>query len=79
MSGLAYKTIYKWYNGESVPTLKAIEAIAEAFGITLSELFAEDDNAVVDNDFKELYKVWKTLTESQQQAVMTVIKSYKND
>ena len=28
-AGLTYKTLYNWYNGDSVPTVKALEAVAE--------------------------------------------------
>ena len=41
-AGLAYKTLYNWYNGDSIPTIKALEAIAEAFEVPLCELFTTD-------------------------------------
>lgn len=53
-SGLPQSTISSWYRKNMVPTVPSLEKICNAFHITLSQLFAEDDNDVV------------TLTESQQ-------------
>lgn len=41
--GLPRVTISSWYRKNMVPTFAANKRICEAFGITLSQLFSEDD------------------------------------
>ena len=45
-SGLPQSTISSWYRKNMVPTVPSLEKICEAFGITLSQLFAGDDTPV---------------------------------
>ena len=40
-SGLPQSTISSWYRKNMVPTIPSLEKICMAFGITLSQLFAE--------------------------------------
>ena len=42
-SGLPQSTISSWYRKNMVPTISSLEKICTAFGITLSQLFAEED------------------------------------
>lgn len=45
-SGLPQSTISSWYRKDMVPSVPSLEKICNAFGITLSQLFAEDDAPV---------------------------------
>ena len=45
-SGLPQSTISSWYRKNMVPTIPSLEKICTAFGITLSQLFAEEDAPV---------------------------------
>ena len=45
-SGLPQSTISSWYRKKMVPTIPSLEKICTAFGITLSQLFAEEDAPV---------------------------------
>ena len=45
-SGLQQSTISSWYRKNMVPTIPSLEKICTAFGITLSQLFAEEDAPV---------------------------------
>ena len=45
-SGLPQSTISSWYRKGMMPTIPSLEKICAAFGITLSQLFAGDDDAV---------------------------------
>ena len=45
-SGLPQSTISSWYRKNMVPTIPSLEKICMAFGITLSQLFAEEDSPV---------------------------------
>ena len=41
-AGLPQSTISSWYRKKMIPTVSSLEKICAAFGITLSQLFAEE-------------------------------------
>ena len=73
-SGLPQSTISSWYRKNMVPTIPSLEKICDAFGITLSQLFSEEDAPVsLTPSQKQLLEKWSRLTEDQQAAVFTLI------
>ncbi len=73
-SGLPQSTISSWYRKGMMPTIPSLQKICGAFGITLSQLFAEGDEPVALTDAqKQLLERWSTLSEEQQAAVFLVI------
>ena len=57
-----------------VPTVPSLEKICAAFGITLSQLFAEGEQAVsLTEAQRQLLARWSRLTEDQQAAVFALI------
>ena len=46
-SGLTQSTISSWYRKNMLPTIPSLSKICDAFGITLSEFFLEDNNKTV--------------------------------
>ena len=73
-SGLPQSTISSWYRKNMVPTIPSLEKICDAFGITLSQLFSEEDAPVsLTASQKQLREKWSRLTEDQQAAVFTLI------
>lgn len=75
-SGLPQSTISSWYRKDIVPTIPSLERICEAYGITLSQLFAEGDEAVVLTDSqKKLLERWSRLSEDKQSIVFALIDS----
>lgn len=73
-SGLPQSTISSWYRKNMIPTVPSLEKICIAFGITLSQLFAEEENTVSLTDSqKKLLESWSRLTEEQQAAVFMLI------
>ena len=73
-SGLPQSTISSWYRKNMVPTVPSLEKICTAFGITLSQLFAEGDAAVsLTTSQKKLLDRWSRLSEDQQNAVFLLI------
>lgn len=73
-SGLPQSTISSWYRKNMVPTVPSLEKICNAFGITLSQLFAENQDAVsLTASQKELLHRWSRLTKEQQQAIFHLI------
>lgn len=73
-SGLPQSTISSWYRKNMIPTVPSLEKICSAFGITLSQLFAEGEDAVVLTESqKKLLEAWSRLTEEQQAVVFALI------
>ncbi len=73
-SGLPQSTISSWYRKNMVPTVPSLEKICTAFGITLSQLFAEGEQAVsLTEAQRQLLARWSRLTEDQQAAVFALI------
>lgn len=74
-SGLPQSTISSWYRKNLVPTVPSLEKICQAFGITLSQLFAEGDAPVaLSESQRALLEQWDKLTREQQEALFSLIK-----
>lgn len=73
-SGLPQSTISSWYRKNMVPTIPSLEKICNAFGITLSQLFAEGDAPVsLTKSQQKLLERWARLSEEQQAVVLALI------
>ena len=73
-SGLPQSTISSWYRKNMVPTVPSLEKVCAAFGITLSQLFAEDGEPVtLTSSQRELLARWVRLDEEQQAAIFQLI------
>ena len=73
-SGLPQSTISSWYRKDIVPTVPSLGKICDAFGITLSQLFAMNGNPVtLTTTQKELLERWDRLDEEQQKIVFQLI------
>jgi len=73
-SGLPQSTISSWYRKNMVPTIPSLEKICSAFGITLSQLFAEGDVPVsLTESQRKLLECWSKLSEDQQSVVFALI------
>jgi transcriptional regulator with XRE-family HTH domain len=73
-SGLPQSTISSWYRKNMIPTIPSLEKICAAFGITLSQLFAEGNAPVaLTNSQRKLLERWARLNEDQQAVVFALI------
>jgi len=73
-SGLPQSTISSWYRKGMIPTVPSLEKICLAFGITLSQLFAEGNEPVsLTESQKELLARWTRLDEEQRTVVLALI------
>ena len=73
-SGLPQPTISSWYRKNMVPTVASLEKICAAFGITLSQLFAEGESPVsLTESQKKLMDAWARLTPAQQDVVFALL------
>ena len=75
-SGLPQSTISSWYKKNMTPSLASMEKICEAFGITLSQLFAEsDDRIALTPSQRAMLDRWNCLTVEQQASLLSFIDS----
>ena len=75
-AGLPQSTISSWYRKNMIPSVPSLEKICLAFGITLSQLFAEENEPVtLTASQKELLEVWSRLTEKQRSAIFNLMNS----
>lgn len=73
-SGLPQSTISSWYRKKMIPTVPSLEKICAAFGITLSQLFAEGDEPVsLTASQRKLLENWSKLDEERQAVVFALI------
>lgn len=77
-AGLTQSTVLNMFSRGTQPSIKTLTAICFAFGITLSEFFAEyGDIMGADKDLsgneKELIEMYRNLSEKDKNAVMFLI------
>lgn len=53
-SGLTQSTISSWYRKNMLPTIPSLTKLCDAFGITISQFFLEDNSNMVQLDEKQL-------------------------
>ena len=78
-SGLSSSTIANIHRRNTVPSIATLEAICHAFGISLSQFFADDNNNIVqlnDEQFS-FFKKWNTLTNAQKEIIYALINEFK--
>lgn len=77
-SGLSSSTIANIHRRNTIPSIPTLEAICDAFGITLSQFFNEGLMTVqLNNEQQELFSEWITLTKEQKQLLFAIIKEFK--
>lgn len=71
--GLSQSTIGNIYRRNTTPSIETLEIICKAFGITLSQFFAETDMVELTPELKSLFDGWVSLTPEQKSAVQNMI------
>lgn len=74
-SGLSESTIINMFARNTVPSIASLEAICNAFKITMSQFFADDEMIELSPELKELFQQWSYLSDEQKEAVMKIIKT----
>ncbi|MBR4538488.1 MAG: helix-turn-helix transcriptional regulator [Clostridia bacterium] len=77
--GLSMSTLQNIYKRNTIPTIDTLERICTAFGITLSQFFAEGEIVDLSPELKRLFDGWVNLTLEQKQAVQTIINAFNHD
>ena len=74
-SGLPQSTISSWYRRKIIPSVPSLEKICFAFGITMSQLFAEEEDLVfLSPSQRTLLEYWARLNEEQKEIIFSLIK-----
>lgn len=77
-SGLTESTIANIYRRNAMPSVDTLEKICDAFGITLSQFFADGSMIEATPELQTLFDHWKVLTPEQKAAVLTLISTFVN-
>lgn len=78
-AGLSPNTVSNIYRRNNTPSLTTLEALCEAFGITLAQFFAENEMIELSPELKTLFEKWTALTDAQKAAIMQVISTYEKN
>lgn len=81
-SGLTQSTISSWYRKKIQPSISSLEHICDAFNISLSQFFAitssqKDYELSLTELQTELVKEFSKLNQTQQNAILELIKCIK--
>lgn len=75
-SGLSQSTISTWYRKNQIPTIHTLDKVCCGLGITLSQFFAVDDDAIsLTDEQKELLDCWAALTDTQRILFMELFRN----
>lgn len=73
-SGLPQSTISSWYRKNLIPTIPSLEKICAAFGITLSQLLADEGELVSLTPMqRKLLERWSCLDEELQSILLHLL------
>ena len=76
--GLSESTLANIFRRNTVPSITTLETICDAFGITLSQFFAEGEMVELTPELKVLFENWVSLTADQKEAALHMIQALNN-
>ena len=76
--GLSESTLANIFRRNTVPSITTLETICDAFGITLSQFFAEGEMVELPPELKVLFENWVSLTADQKEAALHMIQALNN-
>lgn len=76
-SGISQTALANMYKRNTEPTIPTLEAICNAFGITLSQFFAVNQMIELTEEQKQLFDCWISLEPEQKELLLKIIKSFK--
>ncbi|MEA5015892.1 MAG: helix-turn-helix transcriptional regulator [Candidatus Limiplasma sp.] len=79
-ANLPQSTISHMFRRNNAPTYSTIEAICGAFGLTLSQFFAEEGEAVIlAPEEKELLSLWGRLSSERKNLIFKTMAEFLRD
>ena len=76
-AGLSPNTVSNIYRRNNIPSMTTLEALCNAFGISMAQFFADNDMIEVTPEIKELVDRWSALTKEQKAAIGQIMKTYE--
>lgn len=75
-AGLTQSTISSWYRKNMLPTIPSLFKICDAFGITISQFFLDDENkiTILTNQQLDLIQSASKLNSEQYDALLQFLK-----
>ncbi|MBE6711140.1 MAG: helix-turn-helix domain-containing protein [Ruminococcaceae bacterium] len=74
-TGISRSTIASWFSSGTLPNITSLKKVCDVYGITLSQFFAEEGEAVtLTEQQKELLDNWINLEANQQEALLAFLK-----
>ncbi len=71
---LSSATVLSWYSRNSIPTIKALHNVCNAFGITMSEFFNNGSERIeLTEQEKILLKQWSLLHANEREAFLQLM------
>lgn len=74
-SGLQLPTLQNMYHRNYEPTIPTLQAICKAFGISLSQFFAEGDLIDLTAEQREMLSIWNRLSNEQKRIVQELMEN----
>lgn len=72
---LPQSTISTWFRKGQLPTIRSLEKVCNAFGLTLSQFFAEEGDLITLNaEQKELLDSWSALSPKQKELFLELFR-----
>lgn len=71
--GLSESTIANIFRRNCTPSFSTLETICNAFGITLSQFFAEGEMVSLTSEEQELIQHWALLTPEQKEVFLQIL------
>ena len=72
-SGVQLSTIQNMYHRNYEPTIPTLQALCKAFGISLSQFFADGELADVTEEQREILSLWNRLSDEQKSIVRALM------
>ena len=74
-AGISENVLNNLFRLNNQPTIPTLEALCKGFGLSLSQFFAEGNEAVVLNgEQREMLDIWNTLNKEQKAALLELLK-----
>lgn len=74
LAGLSENTIYNWYNKGAEPSIHALRAVCQILGVTLAQLFCENEVDNITFQENELISIFRHLSDGKKDVILKLIK-----
>ena len=72
-AGLSQSTVANIFNRNTTPSIPTIEAICDAFGLTLAQFFSEGNLTMLTSEQQVMFQHWSSLNPRQKAVLAQLI------